>query len=99
MYQMSLAYFSIQARFEDFDRKHPEVCRRLVRLAFELKERGFKRCGMKFLFERLRWFYWVERGDADFKLNNDFHSRYARKIMAEFPELQGFFEVRELKAA
>jgi len=99
MHQMSLVDHSIQTRFEVFDREHPGVYQRLVHLAFDLKERGFKRCGMKFLFERVRWFYWVERGDADFKLNNNFHSRYARKIMAEFPELEGFFEVRELKAA
>lgn len=100
MTQMSLvADASIQARFGEFHSAHPEVYKELVRLAFELKERGFKHAGMKFLFERVRWFFWVERGESDFKLNNNFHSRYARKIMAEYPELEGFFETRELKAA
>ena len=100
MKQMDLAFGgTIQERFERFDIEHPEVYAKLVRLAFDMRERRFKRCGMKFLFERVRWIYWMERGDADFRLNNDFHSRYARKMMAEYPELEGFFVLRELTAA
>jgi len=38
------------------------------------------------------------RTDVDpaepFKLNNNYRAFYARKIMAEVPELAGFFEVR-----
>ena len=33
----------------------------------------------------------------DWKLNNSYSSRYARKIMADHPQLDGLFEVRELK--
>lgn len=35
---------------------------------------------------------------ADFKLNDHYHSRYARLILATHPEFDGFFEIRELKA-
>ncbi len=35
----------------------------------------------------------------DFKINDHYLSRYARKLMEEHPELDGLFELRELKAA
>ncbi len=89
-----------QDRFESFDRANPWVYDALVDLTRDLVHRGRKRVGIKMLFEVLRWEY--ERstvGDSEFKLNNNFHSRYARKIMGSEPDLEGVFEVRELKAA
>ena len=45
------------------------------------------------------WHFQVEKDlGADFKLNDHFHSRYARTIMKQYPELEGFFELRELRA-
>lgn len=88
----------IQARFEAFDRDHPEVYEKIVSLIRQLQRRGFQRYGIKSLFEQVRWHFRVERGDEEFKLNNNYHSRYARKIIREHPDLDGFFELRELKA-
>jgi hypothetical protein len=34
----------------------------------------------------------------DFKLNNNYHSRYARLIMEREPGLDGFFETRGLRS-
>ncbi len=52
-------------------------------------------------FEVLRW-EWTIAGlpdDAEeWKLNNNYTSRYARLIMDENPLLVGLFELRELKA-
>ena len=36
---------------------------------------------------------------TEFKLNNDFTSRYARLIMQQEPDLEDFFEVRVLRSA
>ncbi len=33
----------------------------------------------------------------DYKLPNDYTSRFSRKAMKEVPELDGFFEVRRLQ--
>lgn len=33
----------------------------------------------------------------DFKIDNRFTSRYARKLIAEYPEFADFFELRKLK--
>jgi hypothetical protein len=89
---------TIQERFEAFDREHPEIFESLVTMAFDLRKRGFHRYGLKSLFERLRWHFQVERGDEDWKLNNIYTSRYVRKMIQEYPELDGFFETRRLKA-
>ena len=89
---------SIWRRWWRWHCEHPEVMDYLVKLVREVKRRGFKRYGMQSLFERLRWHFHIEKGIEDFKLNNDFASRYARALMKHRPELEGFFEVRALKA-
>lgn len=90
---------SIQEAFEEFHREHPEVYSYLLALAFELQMKGWVHYGIGALWERMRWHFKVEHDQEDFKLNNNFRSRYARKMMAEHPALEGFFELRELKAA
>lgn len=90
---------TIQEAFEDFDRLHPEVYQYLVKLTFEVYTRGYRHYGIGALWERLRWHFQIEKDIEDFKLNNNFRSRYARKLMAAYPqELDDFFEVRELRA-
>jgi hypothetical protein len=91
---------TIQERFEEFHAAHPEVYTYLLALAREVRHKGYKRYGIGALWERLRWHFQIEEAlGEDFKLNNDFRSRYARKLMQEQPELDGFFEIRELQAA
>ena len=88
----------IQREFERYHAKHPEVYSMLVRFARQAKRKGQKRFGIKALFERVRWWYYVERTAGDeFKLNNNFTSRYARLITTREPDLQGFFETRRLR--
>jgi hypothetical protein len=51
------------------------------------------------MWERMRWHFQIEKGmDEEFKLNNNFRSRYARKIMKAHPDLEDFFELRILRA-
>lgn len=90
---------SIQQAFLDFDEAHPEVYEYLLVLIEEVGRRGFRHYGIGALWERMRWHFQIERGmDEEFKLNNNFRSRYARKIIAEHPELEDFFELRILRA-
>lgn len=86
---------SIQERFERFHAEHPEVYELFVRFASELRRAGRERYGAKSIAERIRWHY-ATSGGPDFKLNNVFVSRYARKIIDEHPEFAGFFETRRL---
>ena len=91
---------SIQEKFEAFHEANPWVFSALVGMTRELVSRGRRRVGMKMLFEVLRWQYYRDTDDpsSDFKLNNNYHSRYARLIGQTYPELAGVFELREMKS-
>jgi hypothetical protein len=85
--------------FRLFHAANPEVYDRLVSLARGLVRKGNRRVGIKMLFEVLRWHHMATAGDADgFKLNNNYHSYYARLIMHREPDLAGVFELRRLNA-
>jgi hypothetical protein len=86
---------TIEEAFEEFHSANPHVFTELVKLARRAKERGFVQYGIGALYEVFRW----ERGptasdDDGYKVNNNFRAIYARKIMAEHPDLAGFFRTR-----
>lgn len=85
--------------FWQFHEANPQVYARLVALARDLVRQGRRRVGIKMLFEVLRWHHLRTVGDADgFKLNNNYHSYYARLIMHQESDLGGVFELRALAA-
>jgi hypothetical protein len=91
---------TIQESFELFHEEHPEVYKELVKLARIRKLSGKSKCGIKTLWEVMRWQFELKTpGDEEFKLNNNFHSRYVRMICANEPDLATMFEMRKLKAA
>ncbi len=91
---------TIQGRFEEYHRKHPEVYNELVRLARSLRDKGVERYGIAALFEVLRYDRAISTSDdAGWKLCNDYRSRYARLIESNESDLRGFFAVRMLKSA
>jgi hypothetical protein len=81
--------------FLEFHTENPHVYTELVKLARQAKERDRSKIGMKMLFEVLRWNRMITTNNTDFKLNNNYTSHYARKIMEDYKELQGLFETRE----
>lgn len=89
----------ITAHFWAFHERNPEVYAGLVRLARTGKQSGRTKLGIGQLFEVLRW-EWMIGGLPDrheqFKLNNNYRSRYSRLIMQREPDLEGIFETREL---
>lgn len=85
---------SLQERFEAFHQANPHVYEALKQLALNLKRRGMERCGIAGLFEVLRYRYTLQTSGDDYKLNNDYRSRYARLLMVQVPELRDFFETR-----
>lgn len=89
---------SIQAKFERFHRENPHVYRRLVEICLAMKRRGLRRWGAKAAYEICRFQGVLSTSGDQFKLPNSYTSRYARKIMAEVPELAGFFETRKLRS-
>jgi hypothetical protein len=91
---------TIQERFERFNQQHPEVYRYLVQLARTAAQKGLRRYSMKALYNIARWHFWFERtGEEDYKLDDRYHSRYARLIMQNEPDLENFFELRRIRTA
>ena len=84
--------------FKKYDEENPQIWKAFKKYSFIAKtKRKFKNYSSKGIFEIIRWHTATEGNDA-FKLNNNYHADYARKMMEEFPEFKGFFRVRELKA-
>lgn len=92
---------TIQERFVKFHAAHPDVYAKLCQYARQVVAAGYNQMGIAMLYERLRWYYKIERPDHKeaYKLSNDFRSRYARLIMEQEPDLCDFFKTRDLTSA
>jgi hypothetical protein len=89
---------TIQERFELWITVNPHFWRAFVGLCLQMKRRGMARWSTKAAVEVLRYQAYLQTlGDA-YKIPNDITSRLARKAMQECPELDGFFETRELRS-
>lgn len=86
---------SIDAAFHRFNIENPHVMLLFVGFAFQLLLHG-RGGSAKLIFERMRWEYLLTTTDTDFKLNNNYSSRFARLAMERYPSLRGFFELRVL---
>lgn len=86
--------------FAEFHTANPDVYNTLVEMTRELKQKGHTKVGIGMLFEVMRWQHmraW-EKDEMGFKLNHNFRSYYARLIMADEPDLDGIFEIRQLRS-
>ena len=90
----SRAKGTMETQFEAFHLRNPHVYTSIIAISKDLKKRGFRKGGMKMIFERLRWLYAIQTVGEDYKLNNNYTAFYARLVMATVPELDGFFAVR-----
>lgn len=91
--QRGAAYWSRKA--EAFHEANPHVLAKLHDIARDLKRRGVQHSGIQLLFERLRWINVVETAGDKYRLSNSFAAWYARRLMADDPDLAGFFVTRE----
>lgn len=89
---------SISEAFMAFHKLNPHIYNRLVELTRAARAAGRTHVGIGAMWERLRWDYLVSTNGADFKLNNNYRSRYARLIIANEPELANMFELRALRS-
>jgi hypothetical protein len=89
----------IQREFEAFHLANPHVYRTLARLARQYSDRVGTTPGIGMLWEAMRWTVTMETRTVDFKLNNNYRSRYARLLMEQEADLADAFETRRLRAA
>lgn len=85
-------------RFEQYHAAHPVVYQELRRLAYEMRKRGFSSYSIMTLYGAARYRLSLDSGE-DYKMNNNYMPHYARLLMQAEPELAGFFETREIRAA
>lgn len=97
--QISFKNKNIKEAFEEFHELNQHIYRNLRYLALLAVKSGKKKLGMRLLWERLRWEYFVTTvtNEDTYKLNDHFVPHYARMLMEKEPRLNGVFETRELK--
>ena len=78
-----------------FRRRNPWFMRRLAELAYEMRSRG-QRVSVKHLFEILR--PEVDDSGSPWRLDNSFSSLAARRLVEDWPDLDGSVEMRKRKS-
>lgn len=82
--------------FNKYDRENPHIWEMFKKYAFEAKDKGFSKYSSKGIFEIIRWQTSI-KGNDGFKANNTYTPDYSRKMIKEFPEFLGFFNLKTLK--
>ena len=87
----------LEVQWRSVRAKNPTLIPKLAKLALRLKGSGIERWSMDALFHVLRFSTAIETGDHNLKMNNNYTALAARDLMKEYPELDGFFQLRERK--
>jgi hypothetical protein len=85
--------------FKNYDEQNPQIWREFKRVCFVAKAKGFTNYSAKGVFEVIRWETQVSDDTTQFKVCNNFTPDYARKMMKEYPEFEGFFRIKQLRAS
>ena len=85
---------TIEEKFVLLHAENPHVYKELVRLAREALLSGQRKWSINGLFEVLRWKLVIETNDREFRLSNNHRACYARLIMEQEPDLEGFFTIK-----
>lgn len=96
--QLSLLEDPLDVRFAEYHQQHPEVYDAIVQLCRDWKAAGHQRIGIGMVVEVLRWQHGLRVAGEQFGIDNSMRSRYARLVMANEPDLIGFFETRTLRS-
>ena len=83
--------------FTQYHKDNPHIWDAFKKVSIEAKSKGFDRFSANGIFEIIRWNTTLETRDK-YKVNNNYRPDYARKMMKDYPEFNGFFRVRTLKA-
>jgi len=83
--------------FYAFHKANPWVVVELEKIAWQMIQHGRQKIGIQACVEVFRWETRRHTISNDFKLNNNFCSRYARMILDRNPHWGQVFELRKLK--
>jgi len=88
---------SLDSKFATYHSENPHIYREFEKMTFALIRAGKDHYGAKAIFEAMR-FETIISGNDDFKINNNYTSRYVRMFDKKHPGLSDFFRKRELKS-
>lgn len=96
MTQLSLFEGIENKEFLEYHKTNPHLYEAFKQVAFDAMKLGFKTYGANGIFEIIRWKR-AERGDGEFKINNNYAPLFARLFVNEYPQYEGFFRFRQSK--
>lgn len=88
---------TIREQFERFHAANPHVYLRLRDISLSMRRRGVKQWGARAAWEILRYQGIATNSAEGYKLPNVCVPHYARLLMAQEPELAGFFKTCALR--
>jgi hypothetical protein len=83
------------AAFKEFHAANPHIYELFKKYATEAKASGRSRFSHWMIINRIRWYTNVETAGDDFKISNDFIAIYARLLVWQMPEFEGFFLLKQ----
>jgi hypothetical protein len=89
---------ALQAKFDKFNVDNPHVLVMIEDKIREARAAGVRRIGMVLIINQIRWQTMITTTDKDFKINENYSSRYVRLICQRHPEWESMFEQRRLRA-
>jgi hypothetical protein len=98
MTQCDLYRKNLDEKFAEYHMTNPTIFAKFVFYAEQLKAAGRRRIGAKAIVERIRWDSLVSAIDGDYKINNNYTSRYVRMLSVKRPDLAPMFATRQLKS-
>lgn len=82
--------------FLEYHKTNPHLYDAFKAVAFDAIRMGFKSYGANGIFEIIRWKR-AERGEGEFKINNNYAPLFARLFANEYPQYSSFFKFRKSK--
>jgi hypothetical protein len=73
--------------------EHPDAMATFMYLARRAAEQG-RKFGIGLITERVRWEFQIERGNSQFKINNNHRAYIARELIRRLPILKDLIETR-----
>ncbi len=95
LFNVSTEFVQIIPRVASPEGVPPDICSLFELLALRVRDKGFDRYSARAIFHRMRWEEQIEKGNREFKINNNDSAKLARWFLACHPELPNFFETRE----
>jgi len=85
----------LEVAFKTYHFNNPHIYNQFESMAFALIRAGRNHYGAKAIFEAMRYETAIS-GNDDFKINNNYTSRYVRMFDKAHPGFSGFFRKRLL---